>query len=326
MAKTPRAMLDALELITTASLEQVRSLGPVREAQILKLRRILTDPNVVGVGISEKVTGDETTGELSVCFYVKKKRAPEKLRGNAMVPPLVFSSRDQALFTDVKEIGAFRLHATAVARPVQSGLSVSHAADPAGTLGAIVRRANRLFILSSSHVLARCGLAAIGDPVISPGRTDGGQLPGDHVALLSAFVPLSSTGINAVDAAIAEILPGRLADVQLQIPQVKLPTRVRAAERGMQVTKFGKSTKTTTATVIDPNFFMALRYPHNLGTLQFANQILCTPFANNGDSGAIVVDMATGQVVGIHFAGTSEASAVNPIGPAMSALGFVFGV
>ncbi|WP_418319656.1 hypothetical protein [Piscinibacter sakaiensis] len=319
----PRALLQTLDLITKAPASEVESLGAVRAAHANHLRTLSKGRNIVGVGISEKTIGDETAGELSLCFYVKKKVALASIRGTAMIPPSIALLGSKAILTDVKEIGEIKLH-HAVADPrINSGDSVSHLRDPAGTLGAIVKRANLLFLLSNSHVIALSGKANINDPIISPGTTDGGSLA-NTIARLSSFVPFDPFGDNEVDAALAEIVPAKRAQVVTGVAQAALPIRTGLAQRGMLVAKFGKSTLQTSGQVMDVNFRLTLRYPHNLGNLSFVNQVLCTHFATNGDSGSIVVDTTTGRVVGLHFAGSDTVSVFNPIGPVMSKLGFTF--
>ena len=320
---TPKGLLEALKLITTAPEASLRALGSARATQVQRMRELMRNRNLVGIGISEKTSGGENTGELSVCFYVRKKLSPNRVRGDAMVPPLVCNSGTKAYLTDVKEIGACRLHAGAGSE-IKSGISVSHVRDPAGTIGAIVRTANQFFILSNSHVLALSGKAKLGDPVLSPGTTDGGKLPSDLVAKLARFVPFEKNDDNVVDAAIAEILPDRLADVRLQIPHVRTPVKTVVAQRDMRVVKLGKSTQETTAQVIDVHFRLALRYPRGVGLLHFVDQVLCTGFADNGDSGSLVTAVETGRVVGLHFAGSDTVSICNPIGPVMGALGVSF--
>ena len=53
------------------------------------LRQIIASRNIVGVGISEKVTKKQPTGNLAMTFYVQKKVSPRKLRANMAVPPTV---------------------------------------------------------------------------------------------------------------------------------------------------------------------------------------------------------------------------------------------
>jgi hypothetical protein len=321
--KPPSGLVKALGIVAADPGTAVKSIGSARASQLELLQALARQRNVVGIGISEKTSHDETTGELSLCFYVRKKKPLSKLRGDQMVPPFVWPGGERAYVTDVKEIGSCHLH-MATGHALRSGGSVSHIADHAGTVGAIVRRAGKLCILSNAHVLARSGKARVGDPIISPGTTDGGKLPADQVARLAAFVPIDKSGPNLVDAAVAEVLPAQLARVRTEIAGVTTPIRVVAPSIGMQVTKTGRTTQATVATVIDTHFRVILPYPNGLGLVRFASQVLCTAFADTGDSGALVTDVASGGVVGLHFAGNDNVSIFNPIGAVISALGISF--
>ncbi|NCS49914.1 MAG: hypothetical protein GPJ29_18845 [Microcystis aeruginosa BK11-02] len=57
--------------------------------------------------------------------------------------------------------------------------------------------------MSNNHVIANSNNARIGDPIIQPGRVDGGVVPGDRIALLENFVRVNCPGPNLVDAAVA---------------------------------------------------------------------------------------------------------------------------
>jgi hypothetical protein len=316
---TPRGLIDTLDIVSAAPEVPLSSVDASRIGEVRRLQALARHRGVVGLGISEKVSDGQTTGELSLCFYVRHKRTRRQVRGDEVIPPFVCTQGHRAWVTDVKEIGDCRPHATA-AGVLRSGGSVSHAASDAGTIGAIVTRAGRRFILSNSHVLARSGKGRIGDPVVAPGRTDGGQLPADLVARLAAFVPFQREGDNRVDAAIAEVAPGAVPAIDLAIPGVVAPPRVQAAGRGMAVAKTGRTTQHTTSHVIDAHFRTTLRYP-GVGLLRFADQILCEAFADPGDSGALVTAVDTGRVVGLHFAGSGTVSICNPIAAVLAELG-----
>jgi hypothetical protein len=58
--------------------------------------------------------------------------------------------------------------------PIHIGLSIGHADDGAGTLGAFVSDNDKDCILSNNHVLALMGAARLGDPIYQPGRPDQG--------------------------------------------------------------------------------------------------------------------------------------------------------
>ena len=320
---TPRGLLETLDILAAAHDTALLAVPANRVSEVRRLQALVRQRDVVGIGISEKTAGDVTTGELSLCFYVRKKRSPKNLRGDRMIPPFVCAMGNRAYPTDVKEIGNCRPHATSLER-LGSGDSVSHVASDAGTIGAIVSRAGRACILSNSHVLARCGLAKIGDPIVSPGTTDGGQLPANLVARLTAFVPFQSDGDNYVDAAVAEVSPGAPGKIITAIPDVVMPPKAAPAYRGMQVAKTGRTTQHTMSRVIDAHFHITLPYPNRMGLLRFVDQILCEAFADPGDSGALVTSVVNGRVVGLHFAGSDTVSICNPIGAVFSALGVAF--
>ena len=69
MAHAPATLLKALDLLTRALEPQIEALGAVRRSHISRVRSITEDKNIVALGISEKESDGERTGELSVCFY-----------------------------------------------------------------------------------------------------------------------------------------------------------------------------------------------------------------------------------------------------------------
>jgi len=325
MPASESALLQALDLVTLGSGPQLEALGPVRSSHFSRIRSVASNKNIVGVGISEKLVEGKDTGEATVCFYVKKKLPPSRVNGENLVPQAISLPGNKAVFTDVKEIGPLRLEVTSKATPLQSGFSIGHIKVTAGTLGAIVRRGGKLHVLSNAHVLAMSGKAKAGDPIVYPGVADGGAVPANLAATLTAFVPFDTSGalVNRVDAAIAEIVSDRLAAVNLAIHKAGVPLGTAVAKRNMKLAKFGRTTGKTTGRVIDVNFRFTLNYP-GVGPVGYIDQVLCTRYTDGGDSGSIVVDVDTGKIVGLHFAGADGGSVFNPIRPVMKALGFRF--
>jgi hypothetical protein len=314
--KIPKGLKKLLATVSSKS-QVAQEGGALNAALIAQLQTVLAKKNMVGIGISEKTKGDMTTGEPSLCFYVKKKAPAHKIKGDAIVPPFVVYGT-QAYLTDVKEIGDVRLLQGA---PIEAGISVSHFRSPAGSIGAIVKKVGKFHILSNSHVLALNGAAKIGDAIITPGTSDGGSFPRGMIATLSQHVPFDRFGDNWMDAAIAEIHPSKLALVRTLVPHLGVPVRLGLSRRGMQVVKSGKSTQTTTGQVIDPDFRVTLAYPRGLGRLHFVQQVLCTHFSQNGDSGSLVIDAQTGRAVGLLFAGSDTVSIYSPIDRICQTLG-----
>jgi hypothetical protein len=325
MMETPKNLLHALDMVTAREAPGPEALGMARASHIRRVRTIFDDPNIVAVGISEKVSEKESTGELSLCFYVEKKISKRKLGAAKLIPPVVAVPDGSAVFTDVKQIGKLLPQVKIRKSPIQSGYSVGHRSITAGTLGAIVKRNRKYCLLSNSHVLALSGKGKIGDKVFYPGPDDGGALPANLVATLSAFVPFKIGGdfVNRADAALAEIVAERLDDLNFSILDAKRALATIAPARGMTVSKRGRTTGDTESTVEDVNFRAIIEY-EGVGRVGFLDQAFCRRFTRPGDSGAIVVDKKSGKIVGLHFAGASGGSVFNPIGPVMTALKFKF--
>jgi hypothetical protein len=142
-------------------------------------------------------------------------------------------------------------HRVEQARPILLGTSGGNVADRtkrfccSGTLGALVGdNSGRVYVLSNNHVLGRSNRANVGEVVSQPGAID--QSPtcaidaNDAVAHFTALVPLSffsgkTRPLNLVDAAIAEVVPGKVAadGAQLDIGPVSpyLPANDASARR-----------------------------------------------------------------------------------------------
>jgi hypothetical protein len=323
-----KAILRALDLMTVAApaqLETLAAVAPSAPTRVNELRNVLDSENVVAVGISEKESDGEATGQLALTFYVEKKLPLSQLRADAAVPPTIPTalSGSQAIPTDVVPIGRLRPEAAPLVgrKPVQPGFSIGHIAVTAGTLGALVSNKGKLLILSNCHVMADSGNAQKGDHILYPGPQDNGMEPDDIVAELEDFVEFVTGGdfVNRVDCAVAKPLDGRLADLTSEIKGLGVPSGTVLPKRGMQITKVGRTTGKTRGRVRDVNFRFVLDYPA-LGPVGFVDQALCTRCTDGGDSGSLVLDAATGKAVGLHFAGASGGSVFNPIREVLKAL------
>jgi hypothetical protein len=325
--QTPKELLQALDLVRGAGgvrPESLRALSPLEATHIKRVRSVFEDPNIVAVGIAQKVTEKKDTGELSLCFYVEKKRAKAKLKAGHMIPPVMSVADRTAVFTDVQQIGKLRLEVNSRSAPLQSGFSVGRAPDT-GTLGAIVQKGKKLFILSNSHVLADSGKGKRGDKIIYPGDVDRDGAKAQPVGVLSDFIAFDKTQdfVNRVDAALAEIDHDFLDKLNFSILRAKSPLATTEPVRGMKIIKRGRTSGDTEGTVKDVHFSALLPYP-GLGKIGFIDQIFCTQYSKPGDSGAIIVDKASGKIAGLHFAGSDAGSIFNPIGEVMKALKFRF--
>ena len=314
-----------LDLLTKAPHSTIEALGVDGTPRARSMRRIIGSKNVVAVGISEKISKRQPTGKLALTFYVEKKIAPSRLRGDRVIPPTVPEalSGPEAVPTDVVVLGKLRPEVNAIRNPVQPGNSVGHVDITAGTLGAIVMKGQRPHILSNSHVLAVSGAAKKGDAIIYPGHADNGKAPADLVATLSGFKKFVKGGafVNRVDCAIAKPTAARRADLVSEIKGIGFPKGSIKAVRGMKVMKVGRTTGKTHGIVRDVNFRFVLDYGAGVGEVGFLDQVLCSRYTKPGDSGSLVIDEATGKAVGLHFAGANGGSVFNPIDEVMKALG-----
>ncbi len=217
---------------------------------------------------------------------------------------------------------AFAAPLTGRYRSVPTGVSVANNGQcAAGTIGCVVEKAGKKYILSNNHVLARENLASIGEDIVQPGRYDNkpkcaNHLADDKVADLSDFVALKFDGSdNLVDAAIAELSTTDFTCATLA-GFYGLPSATPAAATlGLAVKKVGRTSVLTTGTVSGINATVNVGYGAP-GVARFVGQIVTSKhFIKSGDSGSLMVtDDANNNPVGLLFAGTSDGIAIaNPI-------------
>lgn len=198
-------------------------------------------------------------------------------------------------------------------RPLQIGLSCGHFGITAGTLGCFVRQrrdASKLFILSNNHVLADENRARVGDAILQPSNIDGGKNPQDLVATFAKTVKMKKSGINLLDAAIAEVKSNFAAAAELRTIKGfgKLASLgADFIDAGMEVAKLGRTTGLTrgkvTAFELD-NVVVG----YDLGNLRFDNQIEiegagADAFSAGGDSGSVIVATEACEALALLFAG-----------------------
>lgn len=224
-----------------------------------------------------------------------------------------------------------------------------------GTLGALLQdTGGNQYVLSNNHVFARSDQALGGETIIQPGLIDNGCTPygvgpgTTPVATLTGYPALTSPATN-VDAAIARVTPG-LVDPKGNILELgaKQPDGTLApappgisstggkgegAALGMMVAKSGRTTGLTCAAVsaidvdVTVDYFTDCAETTHSMTKTFTNQIAMagTGFSDAGDSGALVVDTANAEPVGLFFAGGTDANGVeqaiaSPVGDVLADL------
>lgn len=282
-------------------------------------RSLVHSPGIVGMGLGEKEVAGKLTDEFTLRFYVSKKLPKSKCR--TVVPRQIETPGLGRIVTDVVEIGELRLRSgrRSMQRPAFPGCSVGIGLV-AGTLGCMVKKRGRksgYYLLTSAHVIARDGNAALKTPVFQPAPVDsiGSQL--SPFAELSEVVPFEFSprkNTNLVDAAIAKIKQSGMAEKA--IIGIGNPQGVATASRHMKVQKSGRITGLTHGKIRDIHFRTRLQYERdklgNIGWVGFKDQILVTNFSQEGDSGALVLSEKK-MAVGLLFAGSEKVSVCNKI-------------
>jgi hypothetical protein len=324
------------------------NLEPVIQTKSQNLDYLLSRKNVVACGVGFKETERGMTDEPCVVVSVTKKMPEAQLSPADIVPKKLGEVK-----TDVVETGIIRAlqgHKDRW-RPAPGGVSIGHINITAGTLGCLVTRGDQLFILSNNHVLANSNAAQRGDPIIQPGRYDGGTAA-DQIATLEDFVPINfgtspatcpmATGVegllnwlakllgsshrvvsfqevperNRVDAAIARPLSNDL--VERRILEIGVPKGTREATLGTQVKKSGRTTGFTTGRITQIHVTSQVSYGEGRNAV-FEDQLMAGAMSQGGDSGSAVLD-EDDYIIGLLFAGSDATTIINPIQFVLEAL------
>ena len=292
------------------------------------------DPNIVGVGVAEKIVDGRPTGVLAVKFFVKTKYPRGAVR--SMLPRTI-----DGVPTDVEQAGTFRAFARARGaavlratppnprarmRPAMPGCSIGFriAGDAfvmGGTFGALVRTSSQVYILSNNHVLADENRLPPGSPIFQPALLDYGRVDADRIAELTRFVKLQRNRFNKIDAAIARPLGRHL--VGRDVLHIGAPNGSGPAAIDMMVHKFGRTTGYTVGRVVSVDTDVTVEY--ETGNFTFENQIIIQGangqmFSDQGDSGSIVLQRGTNTAVGLLFGGGPDHTIANHIGDVLRSL------
>ncbi len=224
-----------------------------------------------------------------------------------------------------------------------------------GTLGSLLTRNGLFFILSNNHVIANsdtgtAGTGSTGDAIIQPGLIDNPSPSAPTctatgtttVANLTAFFNLESDPGTKIDAAIAQIVTGKVdplgnilylgATATNGIPdpgQVHAGSGV-AATVGMQVAKSGRTTGLTCSSVLSINFSTTVTYTKGCGksttfpvTYPSLVQVLGGNFSSEGDSGSLIVTQNNADAVALLFAGSDQDVVGNAISDVLNSSKFL---
>src|ERR1019366_5190363 len=304
------------------------------------------EDNVVGLAVGRKIVRGQLTSTRCLRFYVIHK-AVLAGRFRQFTLPREF----EGIPTDVIDVGGplralgAPLLCRSRLRPARPGCSIGFelpGAPPdigsAGTLGAIVRLADGRFgMLSNNHVLANVNQLPVGTTTLQPGIADDGNPKTDRIGQIANLVQIER-GKN-LDCGVAVV--DRENDIDprfLGTKKLSSGVPIEATE-GMRVWKYGRTTRYTAGRVDNPNFAFRMSYDlvqfrdgkavSTTMHMVFSNQISIiatdgyesnTPFASDGDSGAVIIEEDTSRPTGLLLAGNDRITAANHLSPVLSHL------
>jgi hypothetical protein len=318
------------EVILRASDPQVRAVMDIQDRHTDEL---LAKTGIVGTG-----TGMTEDGRPAIIVFVRNDRLVKQ----AAIPAIVEEAP-----VIVQVTGEFKAlkgqpvdHTARFQRPVPLGVSTGHPSITAGTIGARVTDGQgNVWALSNNHVYAATNFQSctpgagfncvLGDPVIQPGRVDGGSTPADDIGNVVDFEPIdfSPSVNNVIDAAIASTTTA-LVDRTTTSDCYGTPKSLTiAAAVNMNVKKCGRTTGLTTGTITAINATILVNYGAP-GVARFVNQIVTTNISAGGDSGSLVVFNGKGRTkqddrrpVGLLYAGSATSTILNPIDAVLNRFG-----
>ncbi len=331
-------------------------LNDVREALRKTRKKLHSKPHVLATGIGFKYANGKRLDELAIVCSVDTKVAKHRMQEKDLIPQSIDGIR-----TDVQAHGpfyAFQSH-TARLRPAPGGVSIGHTNVTAGTLGCLVQKDGKTFILSNNHVLANSNEAEIGDSILQPGVYDGGKFPDDFIARLSNFIPIRFEGEETekpclIGSTISEFLNGFA--ILLGSRTRLLPTRINKIDdfesqnlvdcaiaepinpndvineimeigkiEGVAEAELGmtvkKSGRTTglTSGTIE-QIDVTVKVSYGENkTAVFVDQLMAGSMSAGGDSGSAVLNEQN-QIIGLLFAGSNTSTIINRIQNVLNAL------
>ena len=332
-------------------------------AQLHDVRQLLAEakkelfgkPNVTATGVGYKIVKGRPTEELALICSVNSKKSKKFLVESEMIPASI-----QNIPTDVNPTGIIyaQQDPTGKFRPAPGGVSIGHVDITAGTLGCLVQKNGEIFILSNNHVLANSNDADIGDKIVQPGPTDGGDYPEDRLAELSDFIrinfesgggggstcPIGNAaagvlnGIAALLGSQTRLVSTRKSDTQAEenlvdcaiakpmvddwvkneILHIGKIKGVAEGTLGMGVKKSGRTTGLRTGTIQQIDVTVDVSYGTNK-IARFVDQLMTGNMSAGGDSGSAVLNDQN-EIVGLLYAGSSSNTIINRIQNVFSAL------
>jgi len=245
--------------------------------------------NVVGIGMGFKqIKGKWTKKKAIICFVEKKKDLPE-LMAVDVVPKKI-----EGVTTDIIEVGElWEMQDRDRYRPAPGGCSAMHSRGTACTLGCVVYKNGKTYLLGNQHCyLPKYKGIQEGAPILQPSLLDGGKIE-DKIAVASETIEFDLEGYNLIDAALAEVInPDHVEQRILDIGEISPQTA--GVKVGEEVQKRGRTSLYTQAKVIAVDVTAMVNYGFANGekkTIRFEDQIFTEPFVEVGDSSSLALNI-----------------------------------
>ena len=305
--------------------------------------------------VNGKPGGSQKSGFISSTgLYVAPSAVPTKIdsKQNTVTTTVMISAVSQADSTasGTSTVTIVPDNGNSQTAPVELGSSGSNAHDSidngktitccGGTLGSLVTRGGVQYILSDNHILARSDAATVGDAIVQPGLIDTPTCTTagtTTVANLTQFSNLQATPSQNLDAAIAQVIAGKVDPAGKIIylgatvdsngvpvadaPQGGTGLAASSVAVGRPVAKSGRSTGLTCSTVEATNITTSVDYTVNCDgtgtkfTVSYTNQIgvIGGDFSGQGDSGSLIVTQDMATPVALLYAGSNTDTVGNPV-------------
>jgi len=297
--------------------------------------------------------GGSTTGTITQAgLYRAPNSVPTKgTNGKSQTATVTVSAISQADSTVVSSVvvtvtspnQATQISPTVLGVSGGNALDTSGSTCCSGTLGALVSRGGKQYILSTNHVLARTDQASIGESIMQPGLLDTSCATSGTtaVATLSQFANLENpaSGKPVADAALAQVVAGKV-DAQGTILELggsttngqptdgaPLAGSGGTPTQGLAVAKSGRSTGLTCSTIDVVNLTTKIDYQKGCNSdttfsVTFSNlvAISSSSFSAEGDSGSLIVDQSTSAPVALLVAGSDTDTIAAPVSDVLATL------
>ena len=314
-------------------------------------QRLLTEFGAQHVAVGLKKQRGVVSDELVILAYVAEKLPPDEVPSGQLIPAEI-----DGVHTDVDVPKQFTFADSSKYRPVVGGIQITngiedfdsggHLTMEGGTLGCLATNADgKTVLLSNWHVLS-ANSGKKGDAVYQPLPVhDGpppslGETPKRPTSSDNAIAKITDLQVSTdVDCGIATINTcyslccncGVHFDNRIQglaINSSDVITDVGVAVAGQQVVKVGSVTGRTVGKIRTLTA-APITIKRDGTNYTFTNQIEITPvsgpiFSDHGDSGAAIIGLTDGKIIGLLFATDADPSdpstAANDINKVISAL------